>query len=129
MSISYGPLFVSELVEIAESTRSAIMKKVQVGKVSYILPIVCRSVYLAQLSAIVEIAESTRCSITKKVQVGKVSFFFCPAPRLALAPLAPALFLILIVVVLLRAPAECSCSSAVDVRHCSRTGRSWLSST
>ncbi len=74
MSISYGPRFVPELVEIAESTRSAIMKKVQVGKVSYTLPIVCRSVCLVHLSAIVEIAESTRCSITKEVQVGKVSY-------------------------------------------------------
>ncbi len=50
MSISYGPMFVpglSAIVEIAESTRCAITKNVQVGKVSYILPSVYQSVYLA----------------------------------------------------------------------------------
>ena len=91
MSISYGPMFVPELsaiVEIAESTWCAITKKVQVGKVSYILPIVCRSVYLAHplMGSVCVPGRSValRCAITAlvlvraincslKVQVGKVS--------------------------------------------------------
>ncbi len=119
--------------------------------VCHILPIVCRYVNLAHpfMCSVCVPGRSValRCTITKLVLVRaincsagaltccfvqsiKLHFTFCrPAPHLALAPLAPALLLILIVVVLLRAPAECSCPTAVDVRTCSRTGRSWLSST
>ena len=74
-------MFVPELsaiVEIAESTWCAITKKVQVGKVSYILPIVCRSVYLAHplMGSVCVPGRSValRCALTQLVLVRAINY-------------------------------------------------------